>query len=174
MNLVHFALASRSLVQAIFVASTFIFPAQVALAQEAATAKSFEGVWKITKVVDAGRIDTHPQPSLQIFSRGYFSVIRINGSEARRQSPAPKDSAKLTDEEKIARYTEWAPYGASAGTYEVLGNTLITHAIVAKNVQAMTDGATEEATFRFEGNTFVATSKVASTNGRQTTYTRVR
>ncbi len=61
-----------------------------------------------------------------------------------------------------------------AGTYEVKCNTLITHAIVAKNVGAMTVGGTEEATFKFEGNTFVATSKVASTSGRQTTYTRVR
>jgi hypothetical protein len=174
MKFVLSAPVSRSLALIVLTIFAFNFPAQVAFAQAAPTAKSFEGVWKITKVVDAGGTDTNPQPSLQIFSRGYFSVIRINGSGARQPSPAPKDPSQLTDEEKIARYAEWAPYGASAGTYEVRGNTLITHAIIAKNVEAMTVGATEEATFKFEGNTFVATSKVASTIGRQTTYTRVR
>jgi hypothetical protein len=136
------------------------------------TAVSLEGVWKVTKVVQAGVTNTNPQPSLQIFSHGYFTIIRDNGSEARQPSPLPKDAAKLTDAEKIARYDEWAPFAASAGTYEVKGDTLITHNIVAKNVGG--NGLTEEATFKFEGNTFVATSKVASTSGRQTTYTRVR
>ena len=115
-------------------------------------------------------------PVLQIFSRGYYSLIRVTGGEARQPSPVLKDSSKLTDKEKIARYNEWAPFGASAGTYEVKGNTLITHAIVAKNAGGMTVGATEEATIqRIDGGTFVATPPPGQPNsGRQTTYTRVR
>lgn len=159
---------------ALMVLAVFVLTRQAAWSQDAPTAKSLEGVWKITRIVDGGVTDTNPQPSLQIFSRGYFSVIRINARAARTSSAPAKDPANLTDAEKIARYAEWAPFGASAGTYELNGDTLVTHALVAKNVTAMTVGATEEATIQFEGDSFVATSKVAATRGRQTTYTRVR
>jgi hypothetical protein len=93
-----------------------------AFAQQAGlTAESIEGVWKVTKVVQAGVVNTNPQPGLLIFTRGYYSATRVTASEARRQSPAPKDPAHLTDAEKIAFYDEWAGYAASAGTYEVRG-----------------------------------------------------
>ena len=149
-----------------------------ALAQPAPTAQSFEGVWKVTKVVKTGAdagVNIHPQPSLQIFYRGYYSIVRDISSEPRQPSPAAQNPTTLTDEEKIARYAEWAPFAASAGTYEVNGDKIITHNIVAKNVRAAT--ITEEATFRFEGDTFVASVKSApgAPDGeRQTTYTRVR
>jgi len=164
---------SRSFALIILAALAFAFPGQPAFAQEALTAKSFEGVWKITRVVKAGVADTDPQPSLQMFSRGYYSIIRINSIEARKAAPLPKDPKKPTDTEKIALYDEWAPYAASAGTYEVKGNTLITHNIVAKMVRGMT--LTEEATIKFEGDTFVASPMPGQPNSdRQTTYTRVR
>jgi hypothetical protein len=142
------------------------------------TAKSFEGVWRISKVVRTGAnagTDDHPQPGLEIFYRGYFSIVRDNSINPRKPSPAAVDPSKLTDVEKIARYDEWATFGASAGTYEVKGDTLITHNIVAK--QAGGAALTEEATVRFEGpDTFVATATVEPgvSQGRQTTYTRVR
>ena len=149
-----------------------------AAAQEAPTAASLEGVWKVTKVVWTGadaRVDTHPQPGLQIIYRGYYSIVRDNSSEPRKPSPAAKDPANLTDAEKATRYDEWAPFSASAGAYELKGDTLITHNIVAKQVRGMT--LTEEATIKFTGDTFVATAKSppgAPAGERQTTYTRVR
>ncbi|HKD46911.1 MAG TPA: hypothetical protein VKB67_04450 [Rhizomicrobium sp.] len=151
---------------------TFAFPGQIAFAQEGLTAKSFEGVWKITKVVKAGVTNNNPQPGLTIFSHGYFTLIRVNSNEARQPSPTPKDPAKLTDAEKIARYDEWAPFTASAGTYEVKGNKLIAHIVVAKAARNMT--LSEEVTIKFEGDTFVASSPPGSPNNEQTTYTRVR
>jgi hypothetical protein len=150
-----------------------------AAAQETPTAKCLEGVWKITKVIrtgaDAG-VDTHPQPGLQIIYRGYFSIVRDNSGEPRKPSPAAKDPANLANTEKAARYDEWVPFAASAGTYEVKGDTIITHNLVAKQVRGV--GLTEEATIKFEGaDTFVATAKSppgAPAGERQTTYTRVR
>lgn len=140
----------------------------------APTTKSLEGVWKVTKVVQAGVVNTNPQPGLMIFTRGYYSATRVIATEPRKQSPAPKDPAHLTDAEKIALYNEWVGYAASAGTYEVKGDTIINHNILAKMVLGMT--LTEEAVIsNFDGNSFVARPKPGNPNSdRQTTYTRVR
>lgn len=170
----HSAQASRALALAILMLGS---GRQATFAEGNPTATSFEGVWRITKVSTGGAAgaDSHPQPGLEIFYRGYFSIVRDNSTEARKPSPAAHDLSQLTDAEKIARYDEWAPFGASAGTYEVKGDTLITHNIVAKQVRGMS--LTEEATIKFEGSdTFVATAKFepGAPEGRQTTYTRVR
>ena len=116
---------------------------QRAFAETSLTAKSFEGVWKVSKVVKADLV-------------------------------APKDPAHPTDSEKSALYDEWAGYAASAGTYEVKGNAMINHNIVAKMVRGM--ALTEEAIISgFDGNNFVAKPAPGSPNSdRETTYTRVR
>lgn len=151
-----------------------IFLVPMAFAQQAGlTAKALEGVWKVTKIVKAGVVNSNPQPNLLIVSRGYFSVLRVNGTEARKQAPTPKDPAHLTDAEKIALYSEWAPYGASAGTYEVKGNTWINHNLVAKMVRGMT--LKEEATItKFDGNSFVVSGSPGKPSDTQLTYTRVK
>jgi hypothetical protein len=179
MGLAFFATAaSRALALGILAALALGVAGSAAFADARSTAKSFEGVWRITKVVRTGAnagTDSYPQPGLEIFYRGYFSIIRDANSAPRTPSPVPADPTRLTDAEKVARYDEWAPFGASAGTYEVKGDTIITHNLVAKQVRGV--GLTEEATFRFEGSdTFVATAKSEPgvPAGRQTTYTRVR
>jgi hypothetical protein len=177
MTLDRCAPASRWLVTGALVIFAAL-PARATSARGSPRADAFEGVWRITKVTSPGpngHTDIHPQPSLEIFYRGYFTIIRDNASEPRTASPAAGDPAKLTGAEKIARYEEWAPFGASGGTYEVRGDTLVTHNIVAKQVGGMS--VTEEATVTFEGrDAFVATAKVEPgvPAGRQTTYTRLR
>ena len=174
MRFVLSAPMSRSVALVAFTAIAFNLSGQGVFAQEGLTAKSLEGVWRVTKVSQAGVVDTNPQPGLLIFTRGYYSTTRVTAREARKQAPAPKDPARLTDAEKIAYYNEWAGYAASAGTYEVKANTIINHNILAKMVGGMT--ITEEAVIlNFDGNSFVATPKSGNPNsGRQTTYTRVR
>ncbi|MBV8379945.1 MAG: hypothetical protein JO369_04165 [Paucibacter sp.] len=165
------ASGARALVLSI--CALFIFAvAGEALGQEALTAKALEGVWKITKVAKTGAnmgADVHPQPSLLIFYRGYYSVIRDNSSEPRKPSPRPKDPKNLTEAEKIARYEEWAPFMASGGTYEVEGGKVITHNVVAKQVNGMT--LTEEAMIQFDGDTF---DTISPNGDKYITYTRVR
>lgn len=161
---------------AAYVAASFccLALAPQAVAQEHLTTKSFEGVWRVSKVVQGGVVNINPQPSLYMFSRGYYSALRVNGNEPRKQAPAPKDPTHLTDAEKIALYDEWAPYAASGGTYEVKGDTMINHNLLAKMVRGMT--LTEEATISdFDGNSFVARPKAGNPNSdRKTTYIRVR
>jgi hypothetical protein len=149
--------------------------AAVALTQPAAaaqTAQSFEGVWKLTRIVRAGPkgpVEAHPQGSLLMFHQGYYSVLIDYSPQARKPAPEPKDPARPTDAEKIAKYDEWAPYVASAGTYEVIGERLITHNVVAKQAKGMTK--TEEVTFKLVGDRFVAR---APGKDVELTYTRVR
>ena len=164
-----------SCVLGLLVCATFVVASQrSAIAQQAPTAEFFEGVWKITKVVTDGVANTSPQPGVAIFSGSYFSFTRVTSSEARPPAPPARDPAQLTDAEKIARYTEWAPFGAGAGTYELRGNTLLTHNIVAKAARNMT--LTERVIIeQIDEDTFVATPPPGEPNaGRQTTYARVR
>lgn len=137
-------------------------------------AEYFEGVWQISKVVTAGVPNTSPQPSLAIFTRGYYSIIRVTSSEPRQAAPPARDPSRPTDAEKIARHDEWSPFGASGGTYEVRDGTLVTHAVIAKNVGGMT--LTEVATVRIiDRNTFVAAAPPGQPNaGRESTYIRIR
>src|SRR5215471_9959159 len=98
MKTVQLAPELRSLLLPVLAAFIFAVSGQVAFGQEALTAKSFEGVWKVTRFVTTGanaRTDTNPQPCLLIFYRGYYSIVRDNSREPRKQSPEPKDPAKL-------------------------------------------------------------------------------
>jgi hypothetical protein len=59
----------RTLAAAILMTISLV---STALAQpENPTTASLEGVWKVTKVVQAGVVNTNPQPGLLIFTRGY-------------------------------------------------------------------------------------------------------
>ena len=52
-----------------------------------AKAPTIEGVWKITSVVTTGAnaaSHTRPQPSLIVFTKGYYSYISVNGDAPRR------------------------------------------------------------------------------------------
>lgn len=145
----------------------------------APSAKSFEGVWKISRVVTTGanpRLLDHPQPSLLIFARGHFVIVRDDGDEPRKAAPAPKDASNPTDQEKLARYAEWAPFKASGGTYEVKGRTLVTHNLIARQVKGA--NVTERAVIlKMERSSFVVGGEPrpdGSWGDTQITYTRVR
>jgi hypothetical protein len=144
------------------------------VAAQELTPEYCEGVWKIAKVASDGTVNANPQPGLVIFSRGYFTIVRVTSAEPCRQAPQVGGPAQLTDAVKIARHDEWLPFGASAGTYEVKGQMLITHNIVAKNVGGM--NITEESTVRvIDRDTFSASAGPGQpTAGRETTYVRVR
>ncbi len=119
----------------------------------AQTKSPIEGVWKITEVVwpRQGSVVTNPQPGLMIFTRGYYSTLEVMGGEPRAAAAASKDPQHLSDSEKIARFEEWRPFGASSGAYEIKGSTLIRRVTVAKNVRVMTRGVPTIWEFKLEG-----------------------
>ena len=151
---------------------------QAALA--AGKAASIEGVWRITGVAITGADPltiSSPQPSLYIFARGHYANVADNGRTARTAAPAFKDRAKPTDAEKLAKYDEWAPMAAQAGTYEVKGSTLIRHPIVAKNLAALEPGATPDVEIKVTANTLVMIAKAPAgqpAREQRVTFARVK
>ena len=106
---------------------------QQAMADEAVTASTgIEGVWKITE--SAGQKDgtdyhiTSPQPSLYIFTDGYYSIAFVDGSEPRPLMADTATRLTLSNDETRAVFI---PYISNSGTWTLNGDVLTTHPIVA-------------------------------------------
>jgi hypothetical protein len=117
-----------------------------------------EGVWKVAEVhppqgnANANATPlTNPQPGLLIFTKGYYSGMSVTANQPRTAPAAAKDPSNLTDAEKIARYEQWAPFIANAGTYELKGSTLTMHAMVAKNPDVMNPDSSITWEIKMEG-----------------------
>ncbi|HEX3365936.1 hypothetical protein [Phenylobacterium sp.] len=140
-------------------------------------AASIEGVWKVTNVEITGANPLsvpHPQQSLYIFTRGHYANVQETGEKPRTASPTLKEPGKPTDAEKIARYDEWAPFGAQAGTYAVKGAKLTRTPIVAKGVAAVTAGA-YDADMKLTASSLVLTTHAAAGQpAREQTLTLTR
>jgi len=142
----------------------------------AQTKNPVEGVWRIAEnvfpgrnPVEKGRTVTDPQPSVIIFTRGYYSQVIVQQEKPRDPVAPAKDPQNLTDAEKIARYAQWKPFAANSGTYEIKGSTIIKVAIVAKNVAGMTNPRRNIWEFKLEGaNTLILipTGNLAATEPR--------
>jgi hypothetical protein len=135
----------------------------------------FEGVWKVSEIVTTGAnagTNRNPQPSVVIFTRGYYSYLSVNGTQPRPKFAPAKDPAKLTDAEKIARFEQWSPFTAQSGTYEVKGTTLTRRPTVAKNVDVMTTNPPMIQEVQMEGNDLWLIQKSAA--GQPASETRTK
>lgn len=138
-------------------------------------AASIEGVWRTNRVVVTGTDPqevTNPQPGIYIFARGYFSEATDNASNVPRAAATVADPTHLTDAEKLAKFEEWRPFAAVAGTYEVKGKTLVRHPLVAKNVGRTTADQTDEIELR--DNLLVIRGKLPGQPDRERTLTLTR
>jgi len=87
------------------------------------------GVWKVENVARQGGsepIAGKPLPSIIVFTSSFYSMVWVFGAEAQR--PFAK-RWNPTDAEKIERFDSLV---VNAGTYEIDGNTLIAHPVVAR------------------------------------------
>ena len=124
------------------------------IAASTASAQSktpMEGVWKIAEVIFPDRTNSSPQPSLIIFTRGYYSRLSIEGRAPRPPVARPQDPQNPTDAEKTALYEHWRPFTATAGTYKISGSMLILDSLVAKNVAVMDRPAPSNWEMKLEG-----------------------
>ena len=90
--------------------------------------KGVVGVWKVRNVARQGRsepIADRPFPNLILFTARHYSMVWAFGTEQRpfatRWNP--------TDAEKIERFDSLV---VNSGTYEIEGNTLTAHPVVAR------------------------------------------
>jgi hypothetical protein len=91
-------------------------------------AKGVVGVWQIKEVATqrGGLITDKPLSSVFIFTPRHYSMVWVfsaetQGSFAERWNP--------TDAEKIERFNSLV---VNSGTYEIDGNTLIAHPVIAR------------------------------------------
>jgi hypothetical protein len=137
-------------------------------------APSLQGAWRVTDVVTTGanaETNKNPQPGLYLFTQKHYSIVTDNATAPRKDFGAARERGKLTDAEKIARYEVWDKFSANSGTYQVSGNTLTVHPLVAKNPAVMGPAVTRE--FRIEGNTLTVIRKPAPGQPVSETTTRL-
>ena len=164
----------------------FVVVAVLSLTGSAVIAQSkpsIQGVWRIVEVTitnpnpNPGALSkgthTNLQPALLIFTATHYSTITDTSAKPRPTAPF-KDPAKPTAEEMQAA---WGPFGANAGTYELVGTTLTRRVLVAKNPAVQGAKTPSRATIKLEGNnlwittTELSTGKVA--NPATTKWVRV-
>jgi hypothetical protein len=96
--------------------------------------ESIEGAWEIVEVWgetaagDAWSFGDAIQPSVFIFLDGYYSFTAVNAPEAR---PLPPEGVARPDLPPEYGESVWRTYLSNSGTYEVDGETLVTHPTVA-------------------------------------------
>ena len=155
-------------------------PIAVVIAVSCVTASSaqtpgkspIEGVWKVAEVQVTGGQGSNPapQPGLYIFTRGYYSVMAVNGDKPR--STVDFQAQVTTDKDKIARYEHWSPFTANSGTYPVKGTTLTTRPMVAKNESVM-KGPAQTREFKIEGTTLWLIQKGGPAGANSETRTKL-
>jgi hypothetical protein len=135
------------------VLSATLLAATVSRLTASGSRAEFEGVWRTVEVVVPG-----PTPqtfrsaaTLAIFHGKHYSRVEVHAEGAR---PVLKDPATASADELRA---VWGPFVAEAGTFEVTGDNVIMQAMIAKNPEAMTNGATSVYAYQRTGDTLTLT-----------------
>jgi hypothetical protein len=100
-----------------------------------------------TPLVGAWQLDSEQssQVALYLFTPTHYSMVL-----AATDRPDIADTSKATADELRAL---WGPLVANAGTYEISGDLIMIHPLVAKIPVVMKPGANEVYRFRIEGKT---------------------
>ena len=116
---------------------------------------SIQGVWRAVEITvtnpdpapNAFQKGTHTnvQPELLIFTGKHYSIVADTAAEPRPRTPVAATGKPTLEELQ----TRWGPFVANAGTYEVSGDTLTRHVLVAKNPALQ--GTTGRATIKHDG-----------------------
>ena len=117
---------------------------------------SLQGAWRAIEFTVTGpnaRTVTNLRPTLTVVSGKHYARV-----EEQSEGPRPilADVAKATADELRAT---WGPFVGEAGTYELTGDTLTVHPLVAKNPAAMVAGAFIVYSCTFDGNTVTLTQQ---------------
>ncbi|MBT5876893.1 MAG: hypothetical protein HOH43_25955 [Candidatus Latescibacteria bacterium] len=142
---------SHNMIRLVVLGIVVVFTACQDPPPPAPIAGPLEGAWKIVEWSGAGA-DTSwtqvaPQPSLYLFGKEYYSVMYINGTEAR--ALFEEGTPGGTDAEKVAGYNTFI---ANSGSYAISGTNVTTSPMVAKWPNYMTGDQSATFAYRVEGD----------------------
>jgi len=120
-----------------------------------------EGVWQAVEVKRTGPnagTNSNPQPGFYMFTRKHYSTVAVISDTPRRQV---QDAAKATAAELLAM---WGAFVATAGTYDISGDSVTFRPMVAKMPEVMKPGNSAIAQFKLEGDTLTLTLHIQPSN----------
>jgi hypothetical protein len=122
-----------------------------------AAAQDVAGAWRLDEINGPdGKTAKFTSPNIYLFTKGHFSIIRIEGDKPRSTDPW----MEMTREQVIDAYIK--QFTASGGTYDMKGSTLTMKTTIAKNPAFMARANWISYTVKFTGQTMTLTA--AATN----------
>ncbi|CAN5244256.1 hypothetical protein BH23GEM2_BH23GEM2_24370 [soil metagenome] len=106
---------------------------------EPATGSAFDGAWRVVSVATGAESETtQTEPSIVLFSEGFYSWAQATAARQLFRAEAPTDSERLP---------AYASVVFNSGTFETSDSALILRPIVARNPNYMTGGSE---TYRYQ------------------------
>jgi hypothetical protein len=122
-----------------------------------AAAQDVAGAWRLDEINGAdGKTAKFTNPNIYLFTKGHFSIIRVEGDKPRSTDPW----MEMTRDQVIDAYIK--QFTASGGTYDMKGSTLTMKTTIAKNPAFMARANWISYTVKFTGQTMTLTA--AATN----------
>jgi hypothetical protein len=119
------------------------------------SAQEVAGAWRLDEVTTTGtdgKASKFSQPNIYLFTKGHFSIIRVEGDK-----PRSTDSwTTMTPDQVIDTYIK--QFAASGGTYEMKGSTLTMKTTIAKNPAFMARANWISYTVKVNGRTMTLTA----------------
>lgn len=120
-----------------------------------AAAQKVAGAWRLDEIKTTGT-DGKPirfsQPNMYLFTKGHFSIIRIEGDKSRSTDDWQTMSRDQVIDTFIKQFT------ASGGTYEMKGSTLTMKTTIAKSPGFMARANWISYTVAIKGSTMTLTA----------------
>ncbi len=152
-----------------FVLGTFV----ILVLSSFASAQKVAGAWRLDEVATTGtdgKTSKFSQPNIYLFTKGHFSIIRIEGDKPR----STDNWTTMTREQLIDTFIK--EFTASGGTYDMKGNTLTMKTTIAKSPGFMARANWISYTVKINGQTLTltgtATNEGPSKNPQIMTLTR--
>ena len=126
------------------------------------------GAWRVTEIAKTGpdaSTNSNPQPGLYLFTGKHYSMVIVHGTQ-----PRPDLNTNNTKATAAELTAAWSSFTANSGTYEISGQTLSFHPIVAKTPSVMRPSNSGLVyTFKLENKTLTLKGQGNSNAGPPTT-----
>ena len=139
-----------------------------------AAAQNVAGAWRLDEIKTTGtdgKTFKFSNPNIYLFTKGHFSIIRIEGDKPR----STESWTRMTPEQVTDTYVK--QFTASGGSYEMKGSTLTMKTTIAKNPNIMIRGDWIAYNVKVDGQTMTLTATATNEgpikNPQALTLTRI-